>query len=152
MHDFNETKLNISQMFLSNIENKISTPLKVFILSNKFQKMYLFKFLKIWLKNTMDVIAALKRREILDNEVFEDLMKIDEMRRNNIKTNNKRDMEMDILQTRLDVNQKLLVKTTKTLLCEINEFKKNSEQDIKTILRNFNEVHDDFYIKGGFIY
>ena len=100
----------------------------------------------------MDVIAALNRREILDNEVFEDLTKIDELRRNNIKTNNKRDMEMDILQTRLDVNQKLLIKTTKTLLCEINEFKQISEKDINTILRNFNELHHDFYKNGGYIY
>ena len=100
----------------------------------------------------MDVIAALKRREILDDEVFSDMMKIEEMRKNNIKTNNKRDIEMDLLQTRLDANQKLLTKSTKTLLNEIIEFKKILEREIITIMKNFNDTHQEFYKKGGFIY
>lgn len=98
------------------------------------------------------MIAALKRREILDDEVFEDIKKIEEMKKLNLKTNNRRDIEMDVLQTRLDSNQKLLFKTTKILLSEISEYKKNSESEFFKILRGFNEIHWMFSKEGGYIY
>ena len=97
-------------------------------------------------------MAALKRREILDDEVFEDMRHIEEMRRTNLKTNNKRDIEMDLLQTRLDNNQKLLIKTTKTLISEICEYQKTAEAELCVILRGFHESHAKFLRDGGFIY
>lgn len=74
------------------------------------------------------------------------------MSRNNIKTNNKRDFEMDTLQTRLDSNIKLLQKTTKTLLSEIQEYKEKSEKKLLEILKSFQEIHEEFFQKGGFIF
>lgn len=97
-------------------------------------------------------MAALKRREVLDDEVFEDMRRIEEMRRTNLKTNNKRDIELDLLQTRLDSNQKLLVKTTRTLLGEIREYQRTAEAEFCGILRGFHESHAKFMRDGGFIY
>lgn len=72
------------------------------------------------------------------------------MKKNILKTNNKRDSEMDLLQTRLDTNQKLLIKTTKTMMTEIIEYKRVSEQEIIIILKDFHDVHHDFWKYGGF--
>lgn len=107
---------------------------------------------KVWIRDCSDVIAALKRREVLDEEVFEDLQRIEETRRNNLKTNNRRDIEMDLLQTRLDSNQRLLAKTTKTLLLEIAEFKRKSEKELVQILRTLDETCGRFFRDGGVVY
>lgn len=74
------------------------------------------------------------------------------MSRSSIKTNNRRDFEMDLIQTRLDSNLKLLDKTTKTLLCEIEEYKSKSERQLIELLNSFLLIHDDFYEKGGFVF
>ena len=70
----------------------------------------------------------------------------------NLKTNNKRDIELDLLQTRFDTNQKLLSKTTKTLLAEISECQRTAEAELCGILRGFHEIHAKFLREGGFIY